>query len=87
LFYYLSIRLFRACLYPICKYDKFTVLSRYDILSKEKRGGVNVKHQLHLEQSVSLPNSVAPEPEGSSPHSQESAIGPYPGRVESIPHP
>jgi hypothetical protein len=23
-------------------------------------------------------NSVAPEPEGSSPHSQESATGPYP---------
>jgi hypothetical protein len=30
---------------------------------------------------------VAPEPEGSSPHSQQLATGPYPDPLESIPHP
>jgi hypothetical protein len=34
-----------------------------------------------------LTNSVAPEPEGSSPHSQELANGPYPEPGESTPHP
>jgi hypothetical protein len=32
-------------------------------------------------------NSVAPEPEGSSPHSQQPANGPYPEPGESNPHP
>jgi hypothetical protein len=32
-------------------------------------------------------NSVAPEPEGSSPHSQQPASGPYPEPGESTPHP
>jgi hypothetical protein len=32
-------------------------------------------------------NSVAPEPEGSSPHSQEPANDPYPEPGESTPHP
>jgi hypothetical protein len=32
-------------------------------------------------------NSVAPEPEGSSPHSQQPANGPYPQPVESTPPP
>jgi hypothetical protein len=31
-------------------------------------------------------NSVAQEPEGSSPHSQQLAIGPYPEPVETNPH-
>jgi hypothetical protein len=31
-------------------------------------------------------SSVAPEPRGSSPHSQESATGPYPEPTESTPH-
>jgi hypothetical protein len=31
--------------------------------------------------------SVAQEPEGSSPHSQQPATGPYPEPVESSPHP
>jgi hypothetical protein len=31
-------------------------------------------------------NSVAPEPEGSSPYSQESATGPYHEPTESIPY-
>jgi hypothetical protein len=31
-------------------------------------------------------NSVAPQPEGSSPHSQQPASGPYPQPVESTPH-
>jgi hypothetical protein len=30
---------------------------------------------------------VAPEPEGSSPHSQQPAIGPYPEPAEYTPHP
>jgi hypothetical protein len=30
---------------------------------------------------------VAPEPEGSSPHSQQPANGPYPEPAESTPHP
>jgi hypothetical protein len=30
---------------------------------------------------------VSPEPEGSSPHSQELASGPYPEPGESTPHP
>jgi hypothetical protein len=34
-----------------------------------------------------LTNSVAQEPEGSSPHSQQPATGPYPEPVESNPHP
>jgi hypothetical protein len=34
-----------------------------------------------------LTNSVAQEPEGSSPHSQQPATGPYPVPVESNPHP
>jgi hypothetical protein len=32
-------------------------------------------------------NSVAPEPEGSSPHSQQHANNPYPEPDESTPHP
>jgi hypothetical protein len=36
--------------------------------------------------SVKLTNSVAQEPEGSSPHSQQSATGPCPETVESNPH-
>jgi hypothetical protein len=31
-------------------------------------------------------NSVAPEPEGSSPHSQNPATGPNPEQGESTPH-
>jgi hypothetical protein len=34
-----------------------------------------------------LTNSVAPEPGGSSPHSQQPANGPYPEPAESTPHP
>jgi hypothetical protein len=34
-----------------------------------------------------MTNSVAPEPEGSSPHSQQPANGPYPEPAESTPHP
>jgi hypothetical protein len=34
-----------------------------------------------------LTNSVAPEPEGSSPHSQQPANGPYPEPGESTQHP
>jgi hypothetical protein len=34
-----------------------------------------------------LTNSVAPEPEGSSPHSQQPANGPYPEPGESPPPP
>jgi hypothetical protein len=33
-----------------------------------------------------LTNSVAPEPEGSSPYSQEPATGPYPEPSESTLH-
>jgi hypothetical protein len=34
-----------------------------------------------------LTNSMVPQPEGSSPYSQEPATGPYPGPTESIRHP
>jgi hypothetical protein len=37
--------------------------------------------------TVVLTNSVAQEPEGSSPHSQQPATGPCPETVESNPHP
>jgi hypothetical protein len=37
--------------------------------------------------NVKLTNSVAQEPEGSSPHSQQPATGPCPEPVESNPHP
>jgi hypothetical protein len=36
---------------------------------------------------VKVTNSVAPETEGSSPHSQQPASGPYPEPGESTPHP
>jgi hypothetical protein len=35
--------------------------------------------------SIIVTNSVAPEPEGSSPHSQQPATGPYPEPDESTP--
>jgi len=34
-----------------------------------------------------LTNYMVPEPEGSSPHSQQPATGPYPAPVESTPEP
>jgi hypothetical protein len=34
-----------------------------------------------------ITNSVAQEPEGSTPHSQQPATGPCPEPVESSPHP
>jgi hypothetical protein len=34
-----------------------------------------------------ITNSVAPEPKGSSPHSQQPANDPYPEPGESNPHP
>jgi hypothetical protein len=34
-----------------------------------------------------ITNSVAQEPEGPSPHSQQPATGPYPEPAESNPHP
>jgi hypothetical protein len=37
--------------------------------------------------NLCLTNYVAPEPEGSSPHSQQPANGPYPEPGESTPHP
>jgi hypothetical protein len=37
--------------------------------------------------SFQLTNSVAPEPEGSSPHSQQPASDPYPEPDESTPTP
>jgi hypothetical protein len=36
--------------------------------------------------ALALTNSVAPEPEGSSPHSQQPANDSYPEPVESTPH-
>jgi hypothetical protein len=41
---------------------------------------------LHLWRCITDTNSVAPEPEGSSPHSPDPANGPYPEPAESIPH-
>jgi hypothetical protein len=41
----------------------------------------------HYESNGSVTNSVAQEPEGSSPHSQQPATGPCPERVESNPQP
>jgi hypothetical protein len=38
-------------------------------------------------QSSHSTNSVAPQPEGSSPHSQQPATDPYPEPDESTPHP
>jgi hypothetical protein len=36
---------------------------------------------------IHVTHTVAPEPEGSSPHSQQPASGPYPEPAESTPHP
>jgi hypothetical protein len=44
-------------------------------------------HQRPWWQQGNQTNSVAPEPEGSSPHSQQPANGPYPEPGESTPHP
>jgi hypothetical protein len=41
----------------------------------------------HRIEITKLTNSVAQEPEGSSPHSQQPATCPYPEPVESNPHP
>jgi hypothetical protein len=43
--------------------------------------------RLNLDVSRFLTNSVAQEPEGSSPHSQQPANSPCPEPVESNPHP
>jgi hypothetical protein len=43
--------------------------------------------KLFLYAKSKLTNSVAQEPEGSSPHSQQPAAGPCPEPVESNPHP
>jgi hypothetical protein len=48
---------------------------------------VNYWIQIHCCKAINLTNSVAQEPEGSSPHSQQPAIGPCPETVESNPHP
>jgi hypothetical protein len=40
----------------------------------------------HLCIPPNITNSVAQEREGSSPHSQQPATGPYPEPVESTPH-
>jgi hypothetical protein len=42
---------------------------------------------LRLKRQSDLSISVAPEPEGSSPHSQDPANGPYPEPGESTPRP
>jgi hypothetical protein len=42
---------------------------------------------LNVRPKFIIPNSVAQEPEGSSPHSQQPATGPYPESVESNPLP
>jgi hypothetical protein len=41
----------------------------------------------HTTDTESVTDSVAQEPEGSSPHSQQPATGPCPEPVESNPHP
>jgi hypothetical protein len=45
------------------------------------------EHIPHIYTSIYINNSVAQEPEGSSPHSQQPATGPCPKPVESNPHP
>jgi hypothetical protein len=41
----------------------------------------------HTNYTISATNSMAQEPEDSSPHSQKPATGPCPETVESNPHP
>jgi hypothetical protein len=43
-------------------------------------------YMLSLWKPVQQTNSLAPEPEGSSPHSQQPANDPYPEPGESTPH-
>jgi hypothetical protein len=50
-------------------------------------GKVRVNGECGFVRRESITNSVAPEPEGSSPHSQQPANGPYPDPSESTPHP
>jgi hypothetical protein len=57
----------------------------------ESEGLIAGKAIPSIEKYSSLPfilsNSVVPEPEGSSPHLQQPANGPYPEPGESTPHP
>jgi hypothetical protein len=55
----------------------------YSIWSDILRGWLYVIY----EENQKVANSVTPEPEGSSPHSQQSANGPYPEPGESTPQP
>jgi hypothetical protein len=48
---------------------------------------IKIPQPVKIRLYVELTNSVAPEPEGSSPHSQQPANGPYPEPGESTPHP
>jgi hypothetical protein len=49
-------------------------------------GGTITKYHLQQMSALNVQNSVAPEPEGSSPYSQEPVAGPYPEPNGSTPH-
>jgi hypothetical protein len=46
----------------------------------------NETSAIEIDVAHAVTNCVAPEPEGSSPHSQQPANGPYPEPAESTPH-
>jgi hypothetical protein len=48
---------------------------------------LKISHGTYYQRLRDITNSVAPEPEGPSPNSQQPATGPYPEPAESTPHP
>jgi hypothetical protein len=65
-----------------CRRLTVTLSTGYAIISHEYLKG-EVKEEGH----VHLTNSIVPEPEGSSLHSQQPSTGPYHEPTESTPYP
>jgi hypothetical protein len=61
----------------------------HGVLQEVQFHSTNDQWSMIIQKLTRLPltNSVAPEPEGSSPHSQQPANDPSPEPAESTPHP
>jgi hypothetical protein len=55
-------------------------------IKKNNQDGIRDRGDEHTSRVQKENNSVAPEPEGSSPHSQQPASDPHPEPRESTPH-
>jgi hypothetical protein len=71
----------------VCPCQHHSTVSVHTHLSPGGEQGARWGPQFRDIVSPQLTNSVAQEPEGSSPHSQQSATGPCPETDESNPHP